>query len=115
MTALNKKTTCGSIFPAIMLVVIFILSLATIELIPADQGLVAAVFAPGTSNAQMVRVAEDASAQIIDRRGSFLFVRSDQEGLPARLRAAGAYLVIDPVGAVGCGPLVLPGDKTFGR
>ena len=115
MRSYKNITPKGSLFPAILLGIVFIASLTTIELLPADQGHVVAVFAPGTTKPQMVRAAYEARAQIVDQRGFLLFVYSDHKGLPDSLRAAGAYLVVDPVGLAGCGPLVLPGEKAFGR
>lgn len=115
MGNIYKISRYSSIVPALIMAVLFLSGLVVTELMPADKGLVAAVFAPGTSTEKMVRAAFDARASILDRHGSLLFVYSDQGGLPQRLRAAGARFVISPIGAAGCRPLLLPGDETFGR
>ncbi len=68
------------------------------------SGTLAAVFAPGTDRAAALAAVAEADGLVVRAGGwgSVLVARSDQAGFAARLRRAGAWLVVDPRSAAGC-------------
>jgi hypothetical protein len=72
---------------------------------PADPGMVAAVFPPWWSTARILAAAATAGRlTAVGRWSSVVVVRGD-EYAAARLKSAGALLLIDPRAAIGCGAL----------
>lgn len=90
--------------PALLLLLASALALAGTALAPREDGLVAAVFPPGLDrNGVLERVV--AADAVLVRPGAWNWiavVASTRPGLAARLRAAGAWLVLDPIAAAGC-------------
>lgn len=68
------------------------------------SGTLAAVFAPGTDRAEALAAVAEADGLVVRAGGwgSVLVARSEQAGFAARLRHAGAWLVVDPRSAAGC-------------
>lgn len=78
---------------------------------PPDDDAIVAVFPPWWASARSFAAASGAGAVV--NAGTFpfvLLVQSPLPGLGARLRAAGAILLLDPLGPAGCGPSPM-GDK----
>jgi hypothetical protein len=78
---------------------------ASVEASVADDGsAVAAVFPPWWPTPRIFAAAAQAG-DVVDVGASpaVLIVRSQQPGLPRRLRAAGAILLLNPLGAGACG------------
>jgi hypothetical protein len=77
---------------------------AAADLPGAASGTLAAVFAPGTDRAAALAAVAEADGLVVRAGGwgSVLIARSEQAGFAARLRRAGAWLVVDPRSAAGC-------------
>jgi hypothetical protein len=77
---------------------------AAADLPGAASGTLAAVFAPGTDRAAALAAVAEADGLVVRAGGwgSVLVARSDEAGFAARLRRAGAWLVVDPRSAAGC-------------
>ncbi|MFN3659170.1 MAG: hypothetical protein ACK4UO_18140 [Pseudolabrys sp.] len=72
---------------------------------PGDDGSIVAVFPPWWSASRALTAASDAGAVL--GGGGFAFViivQAQEPGLGDRLRAAGALLLLNPLGVGGCGP-----------
>ena len=83
-------------------------AVAALALSPPAAGPVAALFAPWLSGDEVLHRVAAADAAIV-RWGaldSVVVVGSERPDLSNRLRAAGAWLVVDPVAIAGC---LLPG------
>lgn len=104
MFPFSRRGSGASAVPALLLLLASTLSLAGTALAPRDDGLVAAVFPPGLDrNGVLERVA--AADAVLVRLGAWdgiAVAASTRPGLAARLRAAGAWLVLDPIAAAGC-------------
>ncbi|GAK33819.1 hypothetical protein JCM17846_24740 [Iodidimonas nitroreducens] len=94
-----------SIWPALGFALFSLLLIGIISLWPPQSGAVAAGFPPHWSLAQRMQAVEKAEALVLGQPGPLLLVigkHPDAPGLPGRLWAAGAMIVIDPAGATGC-------------
>jgi hypothetical protein len=72
---------------------------------PDRNGAIAAVFPPWWSASRSLAAAAEAGDVL--RGGAFSFVlivTSQRPGLDSRLRAAGAFMLIDPLDLAGCRP-----------
>ena len=70
---------------------------------PRESGAIVAVFPPWWTASRAFAAASNAGAVV--NSGTFPFVvivRSQRPGLGTRLRAAGAFLLLDPLGIGGC-------------
>lgn len=68
---------------------------------------VAVLARPGGSTAETTRIVAAARGEIIRASAAGLIVaRSDEAGFVQRLYGAGAWLVLDPIVAGGCGPSI---------
>jgi hypothetical protein len=71
---------------------------------PKDGDAIVAVFPPWWPASRTFNAASNAGAIVNDGAFPFvLIVQSPRPGLGARLRAAGALLLLDPLGLGGCG------------
>jgi hypothetical protein len=80
--------------------------LVIMSLMPSAQGTVLVLYNPAETQESHIGAILDADALLVGEGrlpGSFL-VSSDDAGLPARLMANGALLVLNPYGATGCAP-----------
>lgn len=77
---------------------------AAADLPGESSGTLAAVFAPGTDRAEALAAVAAADGLVVRAGGwgSVLVARSEEAGFAARLRRAGAWLVVDPRSAAGC-------------
>ncbi|MEO3431219.1 hypothetical protein AAFN88_20355 [Pelagibius sp. CAU 1746] len=68
------------------------------------SGTLAAVFAPGTDKAAALAAVAEAEGLVVRAGGwgAVLIAHSDDAGFAARLRRAGALMVVDPRSAAGC-------------
>ncbi|MGY2049340.1 hypothetical protein [Methylobacterium sp. JK268] len=82
------------------------LGLAAPLAVPPARGPVAVVGPPGDGLPAVARIVAAAGGAILaqGRFGNLLVAVSDAPGFARRLYAAGAWLVLDPRLAVGCGP-----------
>lgn len=91
--------------PALTLLVGIWPAIALVAAAPAaDADEVAVVFSPWSTAASRFALLEMAGALPVRSGGAgFVWVvRSDRPGLAGRLRAAGSFLVLDPVAVGGC-------------
>lgn len=93
--------------PALLLAALTALALPFLRL-PAESGAVAAYLGPSVGLREAVATADTAGGRVIRAAGvSGLYIlrpaRDAETGFHARLRAAGAWLLIDPLVAGGCG------------
>jgi hypothetical protein len=77
---------------------------AVADLPGASHGTLAAVFPPGTDRPAAVAAVVGAGGLIVREGGwgTVLVAHSNEGGFAARLRRAGAWLVVDPKSAAGC-------------
>jgi hypothetical protein len=89
---------------ALLLVASMTPVLAAADLPGAAQGTLAAIFPPGTEQAEAMAAVVEAEGLVVRGGGwgSVLVVHSDKPGFAKRLRRAGAWLVVDPRSAAGC-------------
>ncbi|WP_193369626.1 hypothetical protein [Pelagibius marinus] len=94
----------GALALGLLLAVSTLPVFAAADLPGAASGTLAAVFAPGTDRAAALAAVAEADGLVVRGGGwgSVLVARSDQAGFAARLRRAGAWLVVDPRSAAGC-------------
>lgn len=99
-----------SLLPALLLAVCATVAVPLLVTPPAGAA-VLAVFPPGTDSASAIRRAGEAGGRVVRpaARGPLYIVRpdrADDADFPDRLRAAGAWLLLDPILAAGCaGPV----------
>jgi len=93
-----------SLAPAAALAVLILSSVLAITAWPGDRGYAVAVFAPSLDARDIADALFRADAKLIDGGGlpGTVTVYSDRTGLPGRLRAAGALLVLNPLSGAGC-------------
>lgn len=99
----SDKADEGSFLPALAVALLGLVLIAGRGLVPGESGRVAAIFPPSADDAAMMRAAVLADARIVAKSGRRLELYSETPGLPGRLRAAGARLVLDSGFAAGCG------------
>lgn len=95
---------------AAVLAVLLLLAVSTLPVFAAadlpgeTSGTLAAVFAPGTDRAEALAAVTAADGLVVRAGGwgAVLVARSEDAGFAARLRRAGAWLVVDPRSAAGC-------------
>lgn len=94
----------GYIFSTFLVGGIFA-SLLVILLAPPQNGMVLAIFKTGSSTQTLMAAVDQADARVVDMRPEqgLVFAWSAEAGLPARLRAAGAMIVLNPMAVIGCG------------
>lgn len=100
-----SSSTVGSLFPAAVLFVVSVLGAFAAGLWPRDEGPVAVLAADFPA---AVAVVEAAGGRLVGGTGiDGLVVAAPLDpadaGLNDRLRAAGAWLLLDPQGLAGCG------------
>jgi len=94
-----------SLLPALALMAVGTAWVCALTLSPRAGEAVAALFPPGTAQDQALSAAAGAGSAEIVALGNWspvVLVRSDDPALPARLRAAGAWLVVRAPAAAGC-------------
>ena len=76
------------------------------DLPDSRTGTVAAVFGPLAAPADTVRAVAGTGGRIVGAGGwtNVILVNASKPGFAGRLRAAGAWLVLDPGGLAGCAP-----------
>ena len=93
-----------SLWPALCLAASCFGAVAVFSLAPPSQGQVIAVFAPSAGQADILMSVQAAEGRIVEWRhdSNILVTWSDEADFPARLKANGAWLVLNPLGASGC-------------
>ncbi|MDF1793597.1 MAG: hypothetical protein P1U88_16910 [Thalassobaculaceae bacterium] len=104
--------TVKNLLPAALagIAMLVVATVGVLAPVAGTTGPVAAVFPPWWS-ARDVMASLSGTDAVILREGvasSVLLVDSPTSGLPARLRAAGALLIVDPKAAAGCLGLTPP-------
>ena len=96
--------TRSAFLAAAALALMSVLPLAWLEVRPRDGAEVAAIFPPWISGERAFALAAAAGGRVVRQgiRDSILVVRGEGVGFEARLYAAGALAVIDPVAFGGC-------------
>lgn len=100
----------SSVLPALALAMLVIGTITVADLSPPDKGAVIVVFDPGQSTDEFWEALDAANAYLLSKSsapGSYL-VWSDETGLPERLRAAGARVVMNADGSAMCRSADLP-------
>jgi len=100
----GQKSSMRIWLPALGLLAASFVASAWLELRPADEHFVAAVFPPWWDAARSTDAVAAADGAVIGWGGlaSIVVTRSDQPGFPIRLHAAGAVLLLDPSGLISC-------------
>jgi len=91
--------------PAILLLVVSFVGLAWLDMRPHDgPGPLAAAFPPWWSATEIYRAAATAEVAVVRMGGwsALLIVQAADPGAPGRLRAAGAWAVLDGRAFGGC-------------
>lgn len=90
--------------PALGLLAVSFAGLCWLELRPADDNLVAAIFPPWWSEARSIAAVASADGAILGwgRFRTIVITRSDQPGFAERLHDAGALLLVEPSELTGC-------------
>jgi hypothetical protein len=94
------------LLPTVFLTAGVLAVIMVMSLMPSAQGTVLVLYNPAETQESHIGAILDADALLVGEGklpGSFL-VSSDDAGLPGRLLANGALLVINPYGATGCAP-----------
>ena len=94
--------------PALLLLVGSLAATGWLQLRPQDDREVAAVFPPWWDAARATSAVAAADGAVLGwgRLGSIVLTRSDRPGFADRLHAAGAVLLIEPLGLRPCGTAV---------
>jgi len=103
-TAVPRRRLVTVFTVALLLAVSMTPILAAADLPGGSQGTLAAVFAPGTDQAEALAAVVQAEGLVVRAGGwgAVLVAHSDKPGFAERLRRAGAWLVVDPRSAAGC-------------
>jgi len=90
--------------PACVLTASVLAGLLALAATPPERGTVVAIFNPALEKRDLVAAARQAGARLVSGGGvaGTMLLYSDHPGLPERLRRAGAWIVLDPLGAAGC-------------
>lgn len=94
------------LMPTVLLTACVMAVLVTMSLVPPSKGTVLVLFNPAETQESHIGAIVDADALLVAPGrlpGSFV-VASEDAGLPRRLMASGALLVVNPYGATGCAP-----------
>jgi hypothetical protein len=89
---------------AVLMIVVSALTMAALEASPRNGQDVAAIFPPWIDSGQAIeRIAQAGGAVVrLGATDTILVVHSDSTDFPEKLRAQGAWLVVDPVAFGGC-------------
>ncbi len=102
----------SSIF-ALMLLAVSFAAIAALSLLPGERGPVAALFPPDRSVGQVLAAVIGADARLV-RFGAWdwiVVVADDAPGLSERMRAAGAWAIVNPYALGGCSARAPGGGK----
>jgi hypothetical protein len=99
-----RKSSIRAWLPALSLLAASFVASAWLELRPADEQFVAAVFPPWWDAARSTDAVAAADGAVIGWGGlaSIVVTRSDLAGFPKRLHAAGAVLLLEPSRLISC-------------
>jgi hypothetical protein len=112
----GARAAGSALTPALALLMASTLGLGALQYGPAGDAAPVLAFFPFRSDAEAVRTAMSVPDARLVGRGRLpgsLVLQSMQPGLPARLRDAGAWLVLDGKGRAGC--LVSPTKSMRGN
>lgn len=101
VAARRLALACGF---ALLLLVSALPLLAVADQPGAARGTLAAIFPPSLDRADSLAATVSAGGLVVREGGwgSVVIAHSDEAGFAARLRRAGAWLVLDPQSAAGC-------------
>ncbi len=101
----SRSETLVSVWPVFLFLIASVFGTAAVALTPSADGRpVAAVFAPGLSWTETFQRAGGTGATVIARGGwdNVVVIRSPAPDLLRRLRRAGAWMIVDPMGFAAC-------------
>jgi hypothetical protein len=104
---MRSASPIGGLAGTAGLVAVSLVPLAAAGDLPDSRsGTVAAVFGPLAAPADTVRAVAGTGGRIVGAGGwaNVILVTASEPGFAGRLRAAGAWLVLDPGGFAGCTP-----------
>jgi hypothetical protein len=104
MDVVRPSRFIGPMTAAIALLAASVAPMAWIEAQPRDAGTVAAVYPPWFDADRTIRRAAEAGGAVVrfGAIGAIVVVHDDKPGLSDRLRASGAWFVLDPQFLGGC-------------